>query len=47
MKWIDINTEKPKPLQDILAKFKYGIISCNYQPDKHGQDIGYFKLRVA
>jgi hypothetical protein len=42
MKWRKIEDEKPQPLQSILVKFKYGIISC--ERDEERDNVGYLYM---
>lgn len=42
MRWRKIDIEQPEPSQKILAKFKYGIISCERDLERH--DVGYLYM---
>lgn len=42
MKWRKIENEKPYPAQEILVKFKHGIISCSR--DEERDNVGYIYM---
>lgn len=42
MKWRKIEDEQPKPFQEILAKFKYGVIQCSRDGDR--DNVGYLYM---
>jgi hypothetical protein len=41
-KWIKIEDKKPNPNQEILAKFKHGIIKCSR--DEEEENVGYLYM---